>query len=574
MAKKYICYLIILIAAVLTLSGLLFSKVWFTAHEGLQDWRNFILMDQFKQSFLSGNLYPRWMPDLYGGYGYPTFLFHQPGFFFIGLLFSFMPGYPLSSFYFLILFLFIVGSISVFEIARMIIKDNLAALYAAVMFMLTPYLFVDLFVREDLGELMAMLLTPVPVLFLLKFIHNLENKDRVSYINLTFLVFSLGLVFISHPATALFYVPTFALLAVLLARGLRHPKIYLFNIFIAVFLVFLWTSSYWFPLIQMSRYVPMARLIDGYHKASEHVVYLPQFFSRFWGFGASYFSSRDQMPFPLGAVHFLAALLGCCLGFKNRLVRNSFFIYVGLIFIMTPYCVVLWDKVLVLRYVQFPWRILSVTAVFQAMAILGLGLYLKDKKNKILKILFFLIIGLTIFWQWPAFKPGGRMDPKKEYVSVHGNIRGRFNTLTDGGEFTPKYGARNLAALGPRGNKRRLVEIEFEKKNKIWYEKGHSQFRLRFKAELNEVDTITINQVYLPDWKIVVNKKKLGQQCIKSRLSHDGRIRIGPLSPGTYKVVAYYKGPPYSSYRIAVAMILAVGTIIVLFVYNKRAFSE
>jgi hypothetical protein len=574
MAKKYVCYIIIFIAVLLTLSDLVFSRVWFTAHEGLQDWRNFILMDQFKKSFLSGNLYPRWMPDLYGGYGYPTFLFYQPGFFFIGLLFSFLPGYPLSSFYFLILFLFIVGSIGVFEIALIIIKEKLAALFVAIMFLLTPYIYVDLFIREDLGELTAMLLTPVPILFLLKFIQNLENKDKVSYTNLTFLVFSFGLVFISHPATALFYVPTFVLLAILLARGLRHPKIYLVNIFIAVLLAFLWTSSYWFPLIQMSRYVPMGRLIDSYHKASEHVVYLSQLFSRFWGFGASYFGRQDRMPFPLGAVHFVAAFLGFCLGFKNRLVRNSFFIYVGLIFLMTPSCVFLWDKILILRYVQFPWRILSVTAVFQALAILGFGLYLKDEKNNILKIFFFLIIGITIFWHWPAFKAGGHIDLNKEYVAVQRNIRGRFNTLTDGGEFTPKLGAKNLAALGPRENKRRLVQIESKKKNRIWYVEGHSQFRIRLKAELHEVDTITINQVYLPDWKIVLNKKELDQQDIKSRLSPDGRIRIGPLSPGTYEVVAYYKGPPYSSLRIAVVMILAVGIIMVLFSYNKRAFSK
>jgi hypothetical protein len=118
------------------------------------------------------------------------------------------------------------------------------------------------------------------------------------------------------------------------------------------------------------------------------------------------------------------------------------------------------------------------------------------------------------------------------------------------------------------------VQIESKKKNRIWYVEGHSQFRIRLKAELHEVDTITINQVYLPDWKIVLNKKELDQQDIKSRLSPDGRIRIGPLSPGTYEVVAYYKGPPYSSLRIAVVMILAVGIIMVLFSYNKRAFSK
>lgn len=566
MAKKYVCYFIILLSALLTLSALLFSRAWFSSHES---WRYFVLLDQFKKSFLCGNIYPRWLPDLYGGYGYPIFLFYQPGFFFLGLLFSFLPGYPLLVFYFLIFFLFILGSICVFEIAFIIIKENLGALFAALMFLLTPYIYVNLFVRGDLSELTAMLLTPVPFYFLLKFIQILENTHQVSYKNLTLLVLSFGLVIISHPATALFYVPAFGLLAILQAKGLKYPKIYLVNLFVAMLLALLWTSAYWLPLFQMSQYVSGQRLIEDYYRASGHVVYLGQLFSRFWGFGTSNFSGHDGMPFPLGAIHFMVAFLGFFLGFKNRLIRNSFFIYVALIFIMTPGCTILWDRFLLFRYVQFPWRILSVTAIFQVMGGLGFVLYLKNQKKTLMKLLLCAVIGLTVFWEWPAFKAGGRVDFQKGYFLFLRNIRAGFHTFAVKWEYTPRNGAERVIALGPRGNGRPLVETELKKK--IMYLKGHSQFKLHFKAELVRVGTITINQIYLPDWKIVVNNKNLDQKYIKGKIGPDARIRIGPLPPGTYEVVAYYKGPPYSSYRVAIVMILVVSLILAVFSYNKRA---
>ncbi|MDH5638203.1 MAG: hypothetical protein OEZ04_06900 [Nitrospinota bacterium] len=44
--------------------------------------RYLILTDRFQEAILSGNMYPRWLPDLFFGYGYPTFLFYPPGYFY------------------------------------------------------------------------------------------------------------------------------------------------------------------------------------------------------------------------------------------------------------------------------------------------------------------------------------------------------------------------------------------------------------------------------------------------------------------------------------------------------------
>ncbi|GEM_PF-1908179 len=562
---KAACYLFICLSALLALSNLVFSGSWFSSHE---DWRYFVLLDQVRKSFLSGNLYPRWMPDLFGGYGYPTFVFYQPGFFFAGLLFSILPGYPLYVFYVLLLFLFILGSIAVFEIALLLVKEYSAALFVAIMFLLTPYLYVNLFVRGALSELMAMLLTPLPLLFLFRFAKTMEINGRVSILNLAFLVFFFGLVILSHPATALFYVPAFALLAILQAKELAYRHQYLVHISVAALLAFLWTSSYWFPLIQMRPYVQMNRLIEGPYRASAHVVHWPQFFSRFWGFGNSGPSPDDSLPLPLGTIHFTVACLGFCLSYRTRLIRHSFLIYLVLILMMSPLSTLLWDKFLPLRFVQFPWRLLSVTAIFQALAISGLALFLRGRIPVLKKMLYGALIGITVLWQLPAFKPQSRVDFKRGYYLFLRNLRTGFHTFAVTWEYTPKNGAEKVIGLGPRGNGRPLVETE--SRSKIFYQKGHSPFRIRFKTTLHKKDTITINQIYFPDWKIMVNQRELSQPSIRKSLGPDARIRIGPLPPGTYEVVAFYKGPPHSRARQILATILASILVTILVVYNKR----
>src|SRR5581483_8741598 len=46
-----------------------------------------LLIEQFRNVFLHGWLYPRWLPELMKGNGYPTFLFYQPALFFLALPF-------------------------------------------------------------------------------------------------------------------------------------------------------------------------------------------------------------------------------------------------------------------------------------------------------------------------------------------------------------------------------------------------------------------------------------------------------------------------------------------------------
>jgi len=59
---------------------LLTSEGWPVAHE---EFRYIVLVDRFVDAIEQGELYPRYLSDLYGGYGYPVFCFYQPALFYL-----------------------------------------------------------------------------------------------------------------------------------------------------------------------------------------------------------------------------------------------------------------------------------------------------------------------------------------------------------------------------------------------------------------------------------------------------------------------------------------------------------
>ena len=63
------------------------------------------------------------------------------------------------------------------------------------------------------------------------------------------------------------------------------------------------------PVLAELRYLDAGGLAGGYFSYSRHFVYLFQFFSPFWGYGYAGEGPGDQMPYQLGAVPVVLALL-------------------------------------------------------------------------------------------------------------------------------------------------------------------------------------------------------------------------------------------------------------------------
>lgn len=534
--------------------------IWPASHEQA---RYILLFDQFRDAFLNGVFYPRWLADACGGYGYPTFVFYQPAFFFWCLPFCFLPGYPLITMYLSLIALLFLGGAGVYKLCREI-SDPLVGLFCTLFFFLTSYLYVELYVRGCLSELMAMLLLAWPIFFLLRLKRGIaQNLSPIGPIS--GMVISLFAVIISHPATTLFFLGSFPLLVLYLSLDLKQARArFIIQAALSLVMAPVFSCPYWLTILQMKKYIHTQVAVSGAYAAQLHVVYFKQLFSRFWSFGVSGPGlSWDGMSFQLGLPHFILASLGFIAARRERIIQASYVVYLGLILLMLPVSIPLWKNIYYLRFVQFPWRILSVTAVLQIICISGLKKILPAsalKKGLICLALLFV----SFFWHSNQFRVSPqKLDINWEFKRHSQGKLDQFYTYTQCNEFMPN--TVKVAVAKPRGSQPLVV---LEPSGQAEQLKGSSNYRLRYSLKTEADSSLLINQFYIPGWRIIVDGADIPRQEIEDNLTVDGRMQL-KLSEGTHTLRAFYDGPPGWRLRNIIMAILALGFISFCFRENK-----
>src|SRR5262249_10260177 len=126
------------------------------------------------------------------------------------------------------------------------------------------------------------------------------------------------------------------------------------------------------------------------------LAHLPSPLAFVWS-DADALSRRLGFSLELGPIHLLLAVVGAWCGRRRPFVVVAFVIYVALLLLMTPASAVLWSRD-PLYQIQFPWRLLAVSAVFQLICMLGVAERARrpDWKYGVLAV---TIVAVTGFWQ-------------------------------------------------------------------------------------------------------------------------------------------------------------------------------
>lgn len=559
-------YFVIFLLAFLILSPLIFYSSWPMTHDGL---RYLALLDEFKEAFTHGILYPRWMPDDYGGYGYPTFVFYQPGIFYLALLFSFLVFDLLLAMHLALVFLFFIGAFGIYKLMKEISDSAGTALFCSVLFLLTPYLYVNLYVRGALSELASIFICPWPLYFLILLKKRISIGSGTTGIQVGILAFSLFVLITMHPFTAMFYFPVFFVYIIYLSSGSKKKEAFIFwrKVSMGILLAIIISSPFWFTAFQMKQYVHCERAFTGHYAVENHFVFFPQFFSRFWGFGGSEPGiENDGMSFQLGLPHFLIATLGLFFARKNKFIQLSYLLYIILIITMTPLSSFLWKNVELLRYVQFPWRLLSVTALLQIMCASGLNTLLQRKSKLFQNIFCSITIIIILLWNHNQFQI--IKIPKDIRVLIKAHRRYRLESMdvyASMHEFIPKtvcYASPKPRGQGP------LIEVS-HLNCKIEEFNDSSVFHLRYMI-LNELpQLIVINQLYFPGWKVMLDKKRIDDSYLKKNLAKDGRMQL-VIPEGEHYLEAYYDGPPGWLIRNLIIILFLLGYLIFCMKERRR----
>jgi hypothetical protein len=127
-------------------------------HDG---WIHLNWLEQFTRLFREGDLYPRWMPDSFSGFGSPAFYVYPPFSYWFASLLSLTGLHSPESLYFAVTVISIFASgAAFFMYARDAAFSKQSSLLGALCYSVAPYTMIDLAIRNALSEHVAFVWIP------------------------------------------------------------------------------------------------------------------------------------------------------------------------------------------------------------------------------------------------------------------------------------------------------------------------------------------------------------------------------------------------------------------------------
>ncbi|MCX5875939.1 MAG: hypothetical protein NT087_06550 [Deltaproteobacteria bacterium] len=552
-------------------------------------YRYMLLADWFANAQSSGIFYPRWLPQMNGGFGYPQFVFYQPGYFFLhSWTVAVTDDFLLRQLLTLSLIAFL-GGLGTYCLARCFVAPG-AALVLVMLFQIAPYSHINLYVRGDLSEWMVLQLLPWPFFFLFKFI-GIRAIRRWRERALTWLGLSLStaLVCYCHPV-ALLFLP----LLLCVAGGLclwrsqssssSHVKQIGMELICAILLGLVLSSPYWLSVVMMKPFANTKVALIGQFEAWKNTASL--FNILFGSFGNPKTFNGTEF---IGAPFALLALAGAWFGRRIPPVFAAGLMYMAIVVLITPAGQWLW-RIYPFLLIQFPWRLAVFVPLLQTLCMLGfwqIPIIYPGFPKKSLAIGLAGAVGILVAWSpilRTGFKPldivHGHALTQQELLCLQDfaqiALPGTYLTTLDAGEWQPANVVRSLPSTargapgdqGCQSTQRRVIQMVDQAGHppvfgqsdpRPWVEvmsanwaisplPGASPYNLASQMKGSEATSVVINQLYLPGWRIMVDDQPLTRQEIERRLMPDGRMRID-LTPGNHSIQAWYDGPLYWQVR-------------------------
>jgi len=340
----------------------------------------------------------RWARNLNYKFGYPVFNFN----YFTPYVLALIPGQLGLSFEasFKLVFIFSLFFGGLFWYLLLKKKfGSIPGLVAGLFYISAPYQLVNILIRGSVGEIVALGLFP----FLFWSIDWLVDKpSRLSFLTTTLGLATLAL---THNISFFFGVPIlglFALMLIWLKKDWHRLRPVIVSFIFSVGL----TLFFWIPALLEKKFTNL----DSIEMSYEYIKHFPslgQLIYSPWNYGFSVEGLKDGFTFQLGPFHWLIGLLSIAVLIKTYLKSkklNWWGIFFTLIFIvsiifMMPITLPIWKILPMVRYIQFPWRLLG----FSIISVTVLAGFLA---KKLPKISFILVFGAIIYSSLIA-KPGG-----------------------------------------------------------------------------------------------------------------------------------------------------------------------
>ncbi len=556
------------VLAALYMTSPLWLGFWFGSHE----WDRYLArLVEYVRNWRDWQLFPRWCPDCYGGYGSPLFDFQPPGVFApsaIGVLL----GLGINTAYKVTMALAAcVGGLGTFLLVRGETDRSDAAVVGALAFVFAPYQCMNLFMRGDLSEVVALSLFPMT--FWLYRLLLRAPLERLPAIGFAAMLCHAGIV-LGHTITGQW---TTEILAVFLLPGaigaLRRREFRRVLVGLATLTASMGLSAiYVIPALIEKKLVYLERITTGYFEATRHLVPAWRFF-RFWFYEFvedGFDGDKVRMPFFVGVPVVLGLLLAGWLLLKKRSrpgLWKALPWWLGfavVLWIMTPQSARVWRFLPLAGFIEFPWRLLGSASLLGAAAV-GVTWAAAVPRESRHRIRWAVgAAGLTILTAVPMDRVSGYIGPDGLRLTAADVQRPVDQGMTSADEHLPR-----VVTDVPKGPRKQLWTRGSGQVEVVVSQLAGTTYGVHLDARRAPADVdLAVN--WFVGWKV---KTSSGPAPIELQTSPKGLLRLHVPAPGIYEGRVFFDGTPARTAGTAVSLffLLLLYPVLRLLVWRRPA---
>ncbi len=525
--RKVNTHILLLIGIHLIFLFPLLKSGFYQSHDGEVQVARFAA---YYKAFSDNHIPPRWAGDLNYTYGSPVLNFYYP-----------LPGYLASllhvfsitfqdTFKILMAISFIAAPIGFYIWMRTHVPEK-SALIGAILYGLLPYHFLNLYVRGDIAEMVALVFVP--------FIFWAIEKNKILIGGLSY-----ALLILSHNGISLMFTPI--LLAYALIFTPKHAmKLLRFNIFVLGLGI---AAFFWLPALFEMRYTLGNIFIGDMFRHNfptlTQLIYSP------WGFGSEVVKSGGLSP-QIGPLIFFLVTLSIFIVKTNKNKSHILFWQAACllgIFLSLSISTPLWVHLPLLSKFQFPWR-------FSALTSFAAAILVTYTLSRIHNAIFVTVIIIcSIFLAYPMTKIDKYINyPDSHYLSFPG-------TTYFHGETIIKWSAGDASAY-PK-DKIEIIsgeaKISNHKRNTIMQE---------FTIDTPTDTKILVNTFYYPGWRVHIDNQNTPIEFQDP--NHRGLITFN-VPPGTHTILLKFGETILRIVANTISIITILGIMILLCFKNKK----
>ena len=551
--------------AVLPLAG---PDYFFGAHDAPH---TVFFLTEFDAAIRDGVWVPGWATDQALGYGYPTFVLYPPLAYYVAEGFHLLGATKIVAIKWTWALATMGAGLAMYAYARHVMGRQ-RGLLAAIVYVYVPYHLADIYVRAALAEYAAFVWMPLALLAF----HRLVEKVTLPRIGCAGLAY--GALLLTHNVTGLAFTPFLALYVLfrlLIEPGSRKER--LVRTLAALggaMLAFGIAAALLLPGFFERRYINQEQWIREIYNYAEHFVQPAHFLSAAWGYAPGTPGTEGAMSFQLGAVPFILAMVATVAAFRRPVGERALILVfaaalVLLLFLMLPLAAPFWELLPIASLVQFPWRLLALTAV--ALAVLsGLAILAPttDKLNAQVPILALVAILGSFAYTLPQYTPTPEYaeEPRLsiEFELNYTDMRG----MTAWTEEMP--GTSPLVEQYLAGTDLITAEVLDPDAEMDMIRAGGASDEVW--VESPEGTALRFYTYYFPGWRVYIDGERLPDEALRAETPY-GLITVD-VPPGEHQVLLRWGDTPL---RLAgklltlACLVLAIGLIVVPSVLHWRA---